>query len=100
MTEGLRPSAGVFGISVAAALTGVNPQTLRGYESRGLIDPHRTPDGTRRYSSDDLDRVRRISLLLDSGLNLEGVRQVLDLQDEADVMRAELATYRHANANG
>jgi len=100
MTEGLLPSAAVFGISVAAELTGVNPQTLRGYESRGLIDPYRTPGGTRRYSSDDLDRVRRISVLLESGLNPEGVRQVLDLQDEADVMRAELATYRDADANG
>ena len=98
MGDGLLPSAAVFGISVAAELTGVNPQTLRGYESKGLIDPYRTPGGTRRYSSDDLDRVRRISVLLESGLNLEGVRQVLDLQDEAEVMRAQLAAYRDAGA--
>ena len=98
MGDGLLPSAAVFGISVAAELTGVNPQTLRGYESKGLIDPYRTPGGTRRYSSDDLDRVRRISVLLESGLNLEGVRQVLDLQDEAEEMRAQLAAYRDAGA--
>ena len=97
MGEALLPSTAVFGISVAAELTGVTPQTLRGYESKGLIDPYRTPGGTRRYSSDDLDRVRRISVLLESGLNLEGVRQVLDLQDEAEVMRAQLAAYRDAD---
>jgi len=99
MADGLLPSSAVFGISVASELTGVNPQTLRGYESKGLIDPQRTAGGTRRYSSDDLDRVRRISVLLESGLNLEGVRQVLELQEEADVMRAELAAYRDAEPN-
>ena len=98
MAEELLPSAAVFGISVASELTGVNPQTLRAYESKGLIEPHRTPGGTRRYSSDDLARVRRISVLLASGLNLEGVRQVLDLQDEADVMRAQLAAYQDAES--
>ena len=94
MAERLRADRPVFGISVAAELTGVNPQALRAYESKGLIDPHRTAGGTRRYSSDDLERVRRICLLLESGLNLEGVRQVLDLQDEAALLRAELAGYR------
>lgn len=94
MAEPLRPDAPVFGISVATELTGVNPQTLRAYESKGLIDPHRTAGGTRRYSSDDLERIRRICLLLESGLNLEGVRQVLDLQDETALLRAELAGYR------
>jgi DNA-binding transcriptional MerR regulator len=94
MAERLRPDAPVFGISVAAELTGVNPQTLRAYEAKGLLDPQRTAGGTRRYSSDDLERVRRICLLLESGLNLEGVRQVLGLQDEAALLRAELAGYR------
>ena len=94
MAERLRPDAPVFGISVAAELTGVNPQTLRAYEAKGLLDPQRTAGGTRRYSSDDLERVRRICLLLESGLNLEGVRQVLDLQDETALLRAELAGYR------
>lgn len=95
MGEPLLPESGVFGISVAAELTGVNPQTLRGYESKGLLDPFRTAGGTRRYSSNDLDRVRRISVLLESGLNLEGVRQVLDLQEETARLRGELAAERN-----
>lgn len=91
MVEPLLPESAVFGISVASELTGVNPQTLRGYESKRLLEPFRTAGGTRRYSSNDLERVRRISVLLESGLNLEGVRQVLDLQDETASLRAELA---------
>ncbi len=90
MAEPLLPEAGVFGISVAAELTGVNPQALRGYESKGLLDPVRTAGGTRRYSNNDLERVRRIGVLLASGLNLEGVRQVLNLQEEAAQLRAQL----------
>lgn len=72
---------GVYGISVAAELTGLGAQALRMYESRGLLEPARTAGGTRRYSADDLDRLRRISDLLDAGLNLAGIRMVLDLQD-------------------
>ncbi len=90
MAEPLLPEAGVFGISVAAELTGVNPQALRGYESKGLLDPVRTAGGTRRYSNNDLERVRRIGVLLASGLNLEGVRQVLGLQEETARLRAQL----------
>lgn len=75
-------SRGVYGISVAAELTGIGAQTLRQYESRGLVEPDRTTGGTRRYSADDLDRLRRISDLIDAGLNLAGVRMVLDLQDD------------------
>lgn len=72
---------GVYGISVAAELTGLGVQALRLYESRGLLEPARTDGGTRRYSADDLDRLRRISDLLEGGLNLAGIRMVLDLQD-------------------
>jgi len=75
-------SRGVYGISVAADLSGIGAQTLRQYESRGLVEPDRTAGGTRRYSADDLDRLRRISELIDAGLNLAGVRMVLDLQDD------------------
>jgi DNA-binding transcriptional MerR regulator len=71
----------VYGISVAAELTGLGVQTLRLYESRGLLEPARTEGGTRRYSADDLDRLTRIGGLLDAGLNLAGVQMVLDLQD-------------------
>lgn len=94
MADPLLPDAGVFGISVASELTGVNPQMLRAYESKGLLEPERTPGGTRRYSQADLDRVRRICVLLEAGLNLAGVKQVLDLEDEALLLRTELASYR------
>jgi len=75
------PSVGVFGISVAAAMVGTAPQNLRLYERRGLLEPDRTPGGTRLYSHDDVDRLRRIvSLLNDDGLNLAGVAMVLELE--------------------
>ena len=76
------PDHGVYGISVAAELVGMGVQTLRLYETRGLLQPTRTDGGTRRYSADDLDRLRRIGDLLDAGLNLAGVSMVLDLQDQ------------------
>ena len=59
------------------------------YEARGLLEPDRTEGGTRRYSADDLDRLRRIGDLLDAGLNLAGIAMVLDLQDENTQLRAE-----------
>jgi DNA-binding transcriptional MerR regulator len=76
------PGLGVYGISVAADLVGMAPQTLRLYEDRGLLDPARTAGGTRRYSQDDLDRLRRISELLGDGLNLAGVAAVLGLESD------------------
>ncbi len=75
------PDRGVYGISVAAELVGMGVQTLRLYEARGLLQPDRTDGGTRRYSTDDLDRLRRIGDLLDAGLNLAGIGMVLNLQD-------------------
>ena len=72
---------GVYGISVAAELVGMGVQNLRLYEARGLLEPARTDGGTRRYSADDLDRLRRIGDLLDAGLNLAGIGMVLDLED-------------------
>lgn len=74
------PDLGVFGISVAAELSGLGVQALRLYETRGLLEPARTAGGTRRYSANDLDRLRRIGELLDAGLNLTGVGMVLDLE--------------------
>jgi MerR family transcriptional regulator, heat shock protein HspR len=70
----------VYSISVAAELSGVSPQTLRLYEGRGLLTPARTDGGTRRYSDDDLERVRRIRYLLDGGINLAGIAQILGLE--------------------
>jgi MerR family transcriptional regulator/heat shock protein HspR len=78
---------GVFMISVAAQLADMHPQTLRMYEQRGLITPKRSPKGTRLYSQEDVDRLRRIQeMTAELGLNLAGVEKVLAL--EADLERA------------
>jgi MerR family transcriptional regulator/heat shock protein HspR len=82
------PGRGVYGISVAAEIVGMDPQSLRLYERRGLLLPSRTGGGTRRYSADDLDRLRRISELLDAGVNLAGISLVLGLEDENARLRA------------
>jgi MerR family transcriptional regulator, heat shock protein HspR len=79
-------------ISVAAELVGMHPQTLRIYESKGLVRPKRTPGGTRLYSDRDLERLRTIQqLTTELGLKLAGVEQVLRLEDEVQHMRARLA---------
>ena len=83
-------------ISVAAELAGMHPQTLRIYERRGLIDPYRTPGGTRRYSQEDIERLTLIQSLTSQGLNLEGVKQVLDLQTEVQRLRSDVAELRKA----
>jgi len=80
---------GVYAISMAAELVGLGVQTLRLYEARGLLQPERTEGGTRRYSANDLTRLRRIADLLDAGLNLAGIAMVMDLQDENSQLRAE-----------
>lgn len=90
MTPPHDPTRGVYGISVAADLVGMGAQNLRAYERRGLLDPGRTDGGTRRYSTDDLDRLRRISELLALGLNLAGIAVVLDLETDNARLRAEL----------
>jgi len=84
----------VYVISVAAELAGVHPQTLRIYERKGLVDPARTVGGSRRYSDVDIDRLRRIQELTTAGLNLEGVRRVMELEDEVAYLRAELQRAR------
>jgi len=73
---------GVYGISVAADLVGMGTQNLRLHEARGLLQPQRTDGGTRRYSANDLDRLRRIGDLLEAGLNLAGIGMVLHLEAE------------------
>jgi DNA-binding transcriptional MerR regulator len=87
---------GVYGISVAAELVGMGVQTLRLYEARGLLEPERTDGGTRRYSSDDLDRLRRIGDLLEAGLNLAGIAMVLQLEAENSDLRAQQRAHRPA----
>src|SRR5271155_1735104 len=82
-------SRAVYVISVAAELAGVHPQTLRVYERKGLLDPSRTEGGSRRFSEADLDRLRQIQSLTNAGLNLEGVRRVMELQAEVARLRKE-----------
>lgn len=82
---------GVYGISVAAELSGTGVQNLRLYERRGLLEPARTDGGTRRYSRDDVHRLRRIAALLADGLNLAGIAMVLVLESDNADLRAELA---------
>lgn len=84
----------VYVISVAAELTGVHPQTLRIYERKGLLDPARTVGGSRRYSELDLERLRRIQDLTNAGLNLEGVRRVMELEAEVAQLRDDLELAR------
>ena len=86
----LRSDRPLYGISVAAELTGVNAPMLRAYESRGLIQPYRTEGGTRRYSEADLASVNRITTLLAAGLNLAGIEEVLRLEEETRELRAEV----------
>ena len=82
---------GVFMISVAAKLANMHPQTLRMYESRGLIAPQRSPKGTRLYSHEDVEKLRRIQeMTADLGLNLAGVERVLDLEEEIELMHARI----------
>jgi MerR family transcriptional regulator, heat shock protein HspR len=85
-----RHTRAVYVISVAAELAGVHPQTLRIYERRGLVDPARTGGGSRRYSERDIEQLRRIQDLTNAGLNLEGVRRVIELEDEVNRLRQEL----------
>src|SRR6478735_242295 len=82
---------GVFMISVAAELAGMHPQTLRIYESRGLIKPKRSPKQTRLYSQRDVERLRRINeLTTQAGMNLAGVERVLALEELMDAMQGQL----------
>src|SRR3984957_16671290 len=83
---------GVFMISVAAQLAEMHPQTLRMYEARGLIEPQRSPKGTRLSSHEDVDKLRRIQeMTAELGLNLAGVERVLELEAEVERMQARMA---------
>jgi MerR family transcriptional regulator/heat shock protein HspR len=88
------PDRGLFSISVAAELAGVHPQTLRIYEREGLIEPVRTIGGTRRYSASDIERLKEIITLTAGGLNLAGVRLVLELQEQTRQLQAEIDRLR------
>ena len=81
------PDAAVYVISVAAELTGLHPQTLRTYERLGLITPGRTAGGGRRYSHHDLELLREIADLTAHGIGLEGVRRILELDNQVAALR-------------
>ena len=83
---------GVFMISVAAELAEMHPQTLRMYEARGLIEPKRSPKGTRLYSHEDVDRLRRIQeMTAELGMNLAGVERVFELEDQLETMSRKVS---------
>lgn len=88
----------VYVISVAAELAGMHPQTLRIYERRGLVNPGRTTGGNRRYTDADIARLRRIAQLAAEGLNLEGIRMVMQLEDQVAELRRQISDLR-AGAN-
>src|SRR5258706_13204066 len=82
---------GVFMISVAAELAEMHPQTLRMYEARGLIEPQRSPKGTRLYSTEDVERLRRIQeMTAELGMNLAGVERAFELEEQLPAMAAEV----------
>lgn len=87
-------SEAVYIISVAAELAGMHPQTLRIYERRGLLDPYRTPGGTRRYSEHDLEQLGLIQELTADGVNLEGVKKILELRAEVERLEHQVARLR------
>jgi MerR family transcriptional regulator, heat shock protein HspR len=94
-----RRTQAVYVISVAAELAGMHPQTLRIYERRGLVMPARTQGGNRRYSDADIETLRRISELAASGMNLEGIRKVMELEAENERLRQQLADAKAQAAN-
>jgi MerR family transcriptional regulator/heat shock protein HspR len=90
---------GVFMISVAAELAAMHPQTLRMYEARGLIEPQRSPKGTRLYSQADVDRLRRIqAMTTELGMNLAGVERVLELEDKLARLQRRVETMERRSA--
>ena len=98
MTKRTRTQA-VYVISVAAELAGMHPQTLRIYERRGLVQPARTQGGNRRYSDADIELLQRISDLAEEGMNLEGIRRVMELERENEQLRQQLAHARQSAEN-
>ena len=90
-------TTGVYGITVAAELSAMSVQALRLYERKGLLQPHRTAGGTRRYSDADVARLRRIAMLIEDGVNLTGIAKVLGLEDDNTSIRTDNNTLRNDN---
>jgi DNA-binding transcriptional MerR regulator len=93
-----RSARGVYGISVASELSGIDPQTLRLYERRGLLAPARTDGGTRRYSDDDLDLLQQINELVAQGINIAGIAQILHLQHRNTQLESDNSDLKSENA--
>jgi MerR family transcriptional regulator, heat shock protein HspR len=91
------PGRGVYGVSVAAELSGISEQSLRLYERRGLLTPARSPGGTRRYSADDLARLQRIRELVDAGVNIAGIARILALEGRNVALEGDNAALRAEN---
>ena len=90
-------TTGVYGITVAADLTGMSVQALRLYERKGLLQPARTPGGTRRYSDNDITRLRRIGALIDDGINLAGIARILGLEADNTALHTHNTTLQERN---
>lgn len=97
-TSNERAERAVYVISVAAELAGMHPQTLRIYERKGLLEPSRTAGGSRRYSDADIARLQRIADLAAEGMNLAGIRRVMELEAENAALRRELNRVREVAA--
>ena len=93
-----RSARGVYGISVASELSGIDPQTLRLYERRGLLTPARTDGGTRRYSDDDLECLQRINELVAQGINIAGIAQILHLEHRTSELESDNSDLKSENA--
>ena len=93
-----RSARGVYGISVASELSGIDPQTLRLYERRGLLTPARTDGGTRRYSDADLDLLQQINELVAQGINIAGIAQILHLQHRNTELESDNSDLKSENA--
>jgi MerR family transcriptional regulator, heat shock protein HspR len=89
------PEVPVYVISVAAELTGLHPQTLRSYDRLGLVSPGRSLGGGRRYSWRDIEVLREVARLTASGIGLEGVRRILELEHQADALRQRVVELEH-----
>jgi MerR family transcriptional regulator/heat shock protein HspR len=89
--KGPNPSTPVYVISVAAELTGLHPQTLRQYDRMGLVSPGRTGGGGRRYSLNDIEALRVVAELTSAGIGLEGVKRIIDLENQVAALRARNA---------
>jgi MerR family transcriptional regulator, heat shock protein HspR len=91
---GTGPDQGLYPISVVTEVTGISAHTLRGYDRAGLLAPARTDGGSRRYSDNDMVRLRRITALTEERINLAGIRRIIELEAELAELRAQLAGLR------